>query len=218
MIKFSLTELETARRNPAGFARTLIEKSSSKERFSFSIYQAWQNAVLYWHKINDDARALEYLREALTKFRTIARNENAQLERMRKLTSYIRSHRNLKYSFMEGRKIVSIPIYNDVLLTGRIPIINLNSNGGYSIVFFSKGSASWDDQLKLPITQSFFAETAFGCDPSNVEVGIFSYNDERYYLKTYGQKDIRKCMSELSKIGKKIYETTVSNASNRLRV
>ncbi|MFH1648440.1 MAG: hypothetical protein ABIA11_01750 [Patescibacteria group bacterium] len=206
MIKFSITQLETARRNPVVFARNLSSKNSLGG-FSYSRFAAWQNAIFYWHKTDDQSQARDYLSNAMQKFLSVLRSGHQLAQYVHKFDSYIRSHKDLGFSFVEARKRISLPINEDVTLTGQIPIINLNGKLGYSIIFFVKEGTGWDGQLKFPLLQSFFANTIFGCELSEIEVGIFSFDKERHFSKTYNEEEVDTCLKEIYEIGRKIRKT-----------
>jgi hypothetical protein len=201
--KFSITQLEFARHNASAFAKSLTRKD--KERGgSYSSFSAWQNAIMRWHKFNDLEDSTSYLRTALDKFAFIRRNEHELVKFMLAFDAYIEKHISEQYVFMESRKRISIPIQPDLYVTGQVPIVNMNISGGYAIYFFSRNKDEWQDELRFPIMQHYFAKNVYGCDTSQIDVGIYSFNDRKHYRHCYTSKAIERAVAELSDIASKM--------------
>jgi hypothetical protein len=142
MNKISFSQLESARKNPAAFAKSLTSPSGSTPRFSK--FMAWQLAVHRYHKDKGDlSKALNYfeatfMRNFADNSKNIAEKENWILE----LHAYSTDDIKRKLTFVECKKRISIPLTSKVRLGGELPLIKMNSRGGYSIYFFSRGSVS----------------------------------------------------------------------------
>lgn len=87
-------------------------------------------------------------------------------------------------------------------LSGQAPIIYLNSRLTYSIYFFSKTSRNWEDELRFPIIQHYFAKEVYGVETSEIEVGIFALDVEKHLQKSYSKAEIKKAINELNSVGK----------------
>lgn len=200
MIKFSITKLESARKNPLSFARSLKQGLSSGN-FTYSKYMSWQNAVFNYHKSQDERHAIHYLINALLKFKSIQRDKRELQEYIQKLQLYISDHHSMGNYFVESRKRILIDAHPHVKITGQVPIINMNPNLGYRIYFFSKEVFNWENELRFPLIQYYFAEHVFGCELSELEVGIYCFETSAHYQKSYSKMNVTDALEETLKIG-----------------
>jgi len=161
-----------------------------------------------YHKINDENEAIRILTEKMEdKFITVRRSKKELNMYIDKFGEYLISHRNKGYYFNASRKRISIPIYRDVSISGVVPIINIASHQGHAIIFFVKNYFDWERQIKFPLLQSHFAEKIFGCNISDIEVGIYCFETDNHYTKSYSKNEIDNALDESGHIGRIISTT-----------
>ncbi|MGE3523187.1 MAG: hypothetical protein AB7I96_10005 [Candidatus Dadabacteria bacterium] len=207
MIKISLSQLEEVRSNPHNFSQ-ILQDATTQRYGGRSKFQVWQDGIHLYHKINDENEAIRVLTEKMeNKFITISRSKKELNMYLDKFDKYLISHRNNGYYFNASRKKISIPIYKDVSISGIVPIINMASHQGHAIIFFSKKDFDWESQIKFPLIQSYFAEKIFGCNISNIEVGIYCFETDEHHTKSYTKNEIRNALDESRNIGSIVSKT-----------
>lgn len=204
MNKISFSQLESARKNPAAFAKTLTAPSGSTPRFSK--FMAWQLAVNRYHKERGDlSKAINYfeatfMRNFADNSKNIAERENWILD----LQAYSTDDIKKKLTYIEHKKRISIPLTNKVRLGGELPLVKMNNKGGYSIYFFSRDSTLWEGELRFPIIQNYVASTLYEVDLSEVEVGVYGLDLRKHLQRSYTQKEVDDAEKELKAIGKTV--------------
>ncbi len=204
MNKISFSQLESARKNPTAFAKSLTAPSGSNPRFSK--FMAWQLAVNRYHKEKGDlSKAVNYF-EA-TFMRNFADNSKNTAERedwILDLQAYSTDDIKGKLTYVEHKKRISIPLTSKVRLGGELPLSKMNNKGGYSIYFFSRESTLWEGELRFPVIQNYVASTLYGVDLSEVEVGVYSLDLKKHLQRSFTQKEIDEAEKELKAIGKAV--------------
>jgi hypothetical protein len=201
MKKISFSQLESARKNPAAFGKSLSMPSTGTPRFSK--YMAWQLAVYKYHKEkNNLSKAISYFES--TFLRNFADNPKNSIEReqfIEQLRLYIENDKMKKLTFIENKKRINIPLTNKLRLGGELPLIKMNDKFGYSVYFFCRESATWETELRFPIIQNFVAKNLYNVDLSEVEVGVYSLDFKKHLQSTYSESDVQEAIKELNKIG-----------------
>lgn len=204
MNKISFGQLESARKNPAAFAKSLTTPSDSNPRFSK--FMAWQLAVHRYHKEKGDlAKAVNYFET--TFMRNFADNYKNNAERedwILDLQAYSTDDIKRKLTYVEHKKRISIPLTRKVRLGGELPLIKMNNKGGYSIYFFSRDSTLWEEELRFPVIQNYIASTLYKVDLSDVEVGVYCLDLKKHLQRSYTQREIDDAEKELKEIGKAV--------------
>lgn len=205
MKSFSITKLETARKSPANFA-ALLKSPSAQGGFGKSKYADWKNAIYYFHKTKDLAKTLDYFEKFFQKHFKNNRANTKDFEKYTKLIeTYVSECKNENLNFVEAKKSIDLLIIKDKLeLTGQAPIIYLNNKLSYSIYFFTKTSKDWEDELRFPVIQNYFAKEVYGVDVSEIEVGVFTLDLGKHLQKSYSKTEIKKAVDELNSIGNTI--------------
>jgi len=204
MKKIAFSQLEAARRNPTAFAKALAESGASTARFSK--YMAWQNSVFHYHKQRGDlAKAIKYFEATFVK--NFADNSANRAERenwIKELEGYSIDEVRRRLTYVEHKKRVTIPINAELRLGGELPLIQMNTKGGYSVYFFSRDSSGWDQELKYPILQYHVARVLYNVRPDEVEIGVYSVADQRHLQHSFSRRDIRQAIQELDDLGSEI--------------
>jgi hypothetical protein len=204
MNKISFSQLESARKNPTAFAKSLSSPSGGTPRFSK--FMAWQLAIHHYHKERGDlSKAVNYFET--TFIRNFADNSKNTAERedlIVELQAYSNDNIKKKLTYVEHKKRINIPLTSKIRLGGELPLIKMNNKGGYSVYFFSRASTLWEGELRFPVIQNFVAETLYNVDLSEVEVGVYAVDFRKHLQRSYTQKEVDDAVKELNAIGKAV--------------
>lgn len=204
MNKISFSQLESARRNPAAFAKALTNPSGSNARFSK--FMAWQLAVNRYHKEKGDlSKAVNYFETTFMRnFADNPKNASEREDWILKLQAYSTDNIKRKLTYVEHKKRVNIPLTSKVRLGGELPLIKMNSNGGYSIYFFSREDTDWEGELRFPVIQNYVALTLYNVELNEVEVGVYSLDSQKHLQRSFIKKEVDEAEKELKEIGKAV--------------
>lgn len=204
MNKISFSQLESARKNPTAFAKSLSSPSGDTPRFSK--FMAWQLAVNHYHKERGNlSTAVNYFET--TFMRNFADNSKNTAERedwILELIAYSDDNIKNKLTYVEHKKRINIPLTSEVRLGGELPLIKMNNKGGYSIYFFSRESTLWEGELRFPVIQHFVATTLYNVALSEVEVGVYSLDFQKHLQRSFTSKEVDDAVKELKAIGKAV--------------
>ncbi len=204
MKKISFSQLESARNSPAAFAKSLKDENTSVPRFSK--FMAWQLAVYHYHKERGNlSKAINYfeslfMRNFVDNAKNIADRENLLLE----LQAYSTDNEKRKLTYIEHKKRINIPLTSKLRLAGELPLIKMNNRGGYSVYFFNRQSAHWEEELRFPIIQHFVATTLYNVDLNEVEVGVYSLDFQKHLQRCYSNYEVDEAVQELQSLGQTI--------------
>lgn len=202
MNRFSISQLENARRDPISFAKSL--SSASQGYGSFSRYMAWLFSVYNFHK-HDLQAALAYFDAVFNRnFVPSPINKAKYEDYVQLLHVYSQEYDKLNLNFVEYRKRLEIILTDKVKISGELPIISMNDKLGYTLYFFIKESNKWQTELKFPVVQDYIANSVYGVSLAAVDVGVFDIEAEKFSLKTYSNSDVTDAINELKSLGKKI--------------
>lgn len=204
MNKISFSQLESARKNSAAFAKSLNAPSGSTPRFSK--FMAWQLAVSCYHKERGNlSKATNYFEATFMRnFAATSKNTVERENWILDLQAYSTDDIKKKLTYVEHKKRISIPLTSKVRLGGELPLIKMNNKGGYSIYFFSRESTLWENELRFPVIQNYVASTLYGVDLSDVEVGVYSMDLKKHLQRSFTQKEVDDADKELKAIGKAV--------------
>lgn len=205
MKKFSITHLEEARRNPSLFAKSLLNpKVNSSGFFGRAKFIRWQDAINEFHRTNDIIKAYDYLEKSFSHYSSNPKNRVDYNMYLDSLEAYYKQYQKNGYVFLKSETL-KITLNDKVLISGRVPLTFMKMAGGFSVFFFSKVTQGWDCELRFPIIQDHFAKNVYGIDSENVDVGIYSIEDNRFISKTFDHVEITGASIELKQIGDQIF-------------
>ena len=85
------------------------------------------------------------------------------------------------------------------MLTGKIDRFDLQDPIGYRATAIQLTPQNWKDELRWPLIQKALAND-MGCAPSDVEIGVFSFDDGRYGYQVYSDADISAAEAEAESV------------------
>ncbi len=207
MRKFSITQLELARKNPKQFANNLKATGGSKPSFfGREKFMRWQDSVSEYHKQNDLASAVSYLEKVFSNRADNSKNRKEVAQLISSLDSYVKEFLKKGFTVMDFRKRIHIDLNTKVFISGQVPVTYMNPKGGFSVYFFSQGGLGWESELRFPILQKYFAEQIYGTELESIEVGIFSTATDNFFQQVYTEDEVKDAAKELNKIGKTIFD------------
>ena len=136
MKKISFNQLESARKSPKAFAKSLDNPDGSTPRFSK--FMAWQLAVFEYHKQKSNiSKAISYFESLFSRnFADNPKNKIEKEEWIEQLEAYTLDEVKKKLIYVEHKKRISIPLTGKIRLGGELPLIKMNNRLGYSVYFF----------------------------------------------------------------------------------
>jgi hypothetical protein len=206
MNKISFGQLESARKNPTAFAKSLKDGGSSIRFKKPPKFTIWKNAVYHYHKEkNNLSKAINYFQNSFLKhYADNRRNELECANWILELQEYANNETKERLTCCDRKVRVNIDLTSKLRLGGELPLIKMNNKGGYSIYFFSRESTLWEDELRFPVIQNYVASTLYNVNLNEVEVGIYSLNLKNHLQRSYSKKDINEAVKELNVIGKTV--------------
>ncbi len=207
MSKFSITQLEFARKNPIQFAKNLKAAAGIKPSFfGRGKFTRWQDAVGEFHKQNDLAKAINYLEKSFSNRADNSKNRNEVIRFISSLDAYVSQFKKKGFTLLDRRKNIHIDLNAKIFISGQIPITYMNTKGGFSVYFFSQSSIGWEGELRFPIIQKYFAEEIYGVDLDKIEVGIFGIDNDKFSQQIFLESEIKDAEKELNKMGKLMFD------------
>lgn len=201
MSNFSITQLESARRNPAEFAKA-ISSSTKEEKTPFNRYpqsMRWLNAISRYHNTNDINQAINYMESWFDTRKDNAPNRRALRKFMEALGNYEHNIAAKGYNLINSRESINIVI-RSVTITGIIPVIYMKPSEGFAAYFISRKNITWAEELKYPIIQNYIATHIFNIDPIIIDVGYIDFTTGDLHEACYSKRQIKEAQDELKNV------------------
>lgn len=206
MPKFSITKLEIARTNPALFASQLKNAADGGGFPVKSRFVDWQRSIYHYHNTQDHNQAISYLTNAFkSHFKDTPKNDLLLEEHIVKLQCYLNDLKKKGLVFNDKNRKLVLPLTSRLEMTGLIPMIYLDLNGGYAAYFFQKTEDYWQEKLKFPILQNYIASQIYGCTNAQIRVGVYAFEAEEHFSKCFTDTEVNDALTELNDLG-----TTIS--------
>ena len=204
-MKFSITNLEKARRNPVEFAKMLSGKNSAENNFGgYPKSMRWLNAVCEFHKNGKLSDAFESIDEGFSRRKNTAQHRRELEMFYQSLDKYKTATAGRKLSLLKSREPIHIKVNPQIEISGIIPLIFMKPAGGFSAYFISLNNTAWRSELKFPVIQSFVAEKVFKTNVEEIEVGYIDYFTGEFNETSFSAAEGETSAKELESIGKTI--------------
>lgn len=205
MKKFSITALETARKNPTDFGKTLKEGKTSESGFGgYPKSMRWLNAICKYHERQDIAEAILSLEKGFSNRKDTAKNRQELETFVEALSIYESKVKKERLSLIKSREPVSLVLTPLLKITGQIPIIFMKPKNGFSAYFIARENATWETELKYPIIQNYIANNIFSCETNDIDVGYINYYTGEFHQFSFSLSEIKSAIKELKIIGESI--------------
>ena len=203
MLKISLTELETAKKDPVAFRAKHEDKGRGGGRSS--IYMTLRNAIFEYHKTSNFTNGMNYLESHLEQFSDHAKCQKA----VDHLQWYGEEYQKLNWPLIQTRVNIVIPLstqYADSLrLSGQISRLDINPIEGYGAWLFRKeGADGWENELQMPIIQNAVGVLLGMTVKPKVVVGIVSFAERIMGFREYSEVEVAKAHIDLEAIFKQM--------------
>ena len=204
-MKFSITNLEQARRNPAEFAKLFEGGESQEKKFGgYPKSMRWLNAVCEFHINNDLSDAFDALEKGFSGRKNTAQHRRELQTLLKALDNYKNEATKRNLSLIKSREKIYIKVNMKVEIVGMIPLIFMKPASGFSAYFISPGNPAWKSELKFPVVQLFVAETVFKTTAEEIDVGYINYLSGEFNETCFSPSEIAVSGKELETIGQTI--------------
>jgi len=204
MNKLSIAKLETARKNPKEFAKSLL-KASDQSGFGYPKSLRWLNAICNWHEGHKEADAVKELEKAFSKRKDTPKNRAEVEDLVTALESYFKEFNRRGFHLVKSRERIQFEINKILQLSGQIPLLHMKPDRGFAAYFITDNSdQTWKEELRFPIVQRYLANDLLGCDAKDIDVGIVDYYTGEISETSFEPEYLESCFQELKSIGRKI--------------
>lgn len=204
MTKFSITQLEVARANPAAFAKLLKAGQAAPSGFGYPISLRWLNAVTMYHESGKIGDAYSSIDAALRHRKDSAANRRQMAKLLTSLSEYEKMIKGSNYHLIKSREGIDLQLSLKLRISGQIPLIYMKPDDGYAAYFISKSSPNWRNELKFPVLQYYLGRTVFNTEPKLIEIGYIDYLSGEFNEECFSSKELKEAESELKKMAAKI--------------
>lgn len=204
-MKFSITNLEKARKNPVEFAKMLKSGKTSENEFGgYPKSMRWLNAVCEFHKNGKLGDAFEAIKSGFSGRKNTAQHRRELQMFYNSLDKYKTDVIGRKLVLLKSREKIHLKVNPQVKVAGIIPLIFMKPTSGFSAYFISLDTPAWRSELKFPIIQTFVAESVFKTNVEEIEVGYIDYYTGEFNETAFSVAEINSAVKELESIGETI--------------
>lgn len=204
-MKFSITDLEKARRNPAEFAKNLKNADPSENKHGgYPKTMRWLDAVCAFHQNGDISEGFDKLEQGLGGRKPTKKHRTELETLLTALNEYKGEVTKRKLSLIKSREKIRLNINSEVEVSGIVPLIFMKPASGFSAYFISLNNTAWRNELKFPVVQSFIAETVFKTNVEEIEVGYIDYLTGEFDETSFSASELVAAHQELNCIGETI--------------
>lgn len=203
MKKFSISNLESARKNPSDFGKTLNKGDNPNSVFNRPKSVRWLDAVKVYHNTLNLSNAINGLERSFSNRKDTPKNKREVETLIFALEHYVFEHNKLEYIHLESCHSIEIILSPKVKITGWIWLINMTNTGGRTgyVVTNKVIDSTWESELRFPIIQNYIANNIYGCEMDEVEVGVIDFTTGQHHHTTFSSEEIEDALSELDSIG-----------------
>jgi hypothetical protein len=162
--------------------------------FAPSYFNALRDAVFVFHKPGGNVPAASsYLEERLDYFKNQRRSQQMTDQFDWYVTDF--AQRDLVTFQTRLNVVLPLPAWAPPGLTcsGQISRVDMVLSGGYAAwMFRARDPAGWADQLQMPLAQWALATLVLGAPPSEVSMGLVSFEEGFVDSRIYSDEEIDK--------------------------
>lgn len=205
MKQFSITQLETARKNPQSFGKNLKDAKASENTFGgYPKSMRWLNAICIYHQNENISDAILSIENSFSNRKDTLKNRNELEGFINSIVSYESETKKRNLIFIKSRERINLILNNQIKVTGIIPLIFMKPTTGFAAYFISKSNANWQSELKYPIVQNYVAKYVFDSEIKNVDIGYIDYFTGELIEDCFSLSSISSAKEELQMIGEEI--------------
>ena len=195
-MRFSHSRLEEARQNPKKFKNSLEGESGFSGRPGR--YRYWQYATRKYHNEGMEA-AEKHLMGLFSKFAQNRKSDRLLEEFILYLHTYANDYEELGNEVFKIGDNLKLEINYNNTIGGEIHRLDFRIKGGYEIYLMIKEDFIWENELRFPLIQHFYAEQ-LGCQYSEIGVGVYCFELGEHVIHKYSEDEIEKALIEVDRI------------------
>ena len=191
------SQLEEARKNPARFGKGY---SSGRGGFNSRNFRTFlSTAVGQFHRGSSKQAVVDAFTKKCEDKLKLQAHFAARLKHYRNiLEAYCDSYASQGCQFIEVKKPTRLAI-GPHLLRGRVDRFDMRIPTGYRATTTQLERSQWQSELRWPLIQKAIA-TELGAPTSEVEVGVFCYDDASYGYRIFNDAEIAAAEAEAGTI------------------
>ncbi len=204
MISISCSALESARVNPKALAQQMLSKGGS--RGSRGMFTSWQDHIRSIHSRDiEPAVAFMNLQQSFLRFASNPMNYAKQEYLLDHFYPYLDKVKLSRLSYLESKRRMKWYLVTDSKLGGELPYIFKNETG-FVACYFTEKDFNWKTELRFPIIQRYLSANHLGCDERDIQVGIYSLEQNAFQLQNYSNDDVEAAINETKGVILKVIE------------
>lgn len=205
MIRVTVSQLENARHNPAGFGQALAETDKAGGGGNRGMFTYMTDVIRLVH--TGTLNRSDAVRELHTKFLrfNITRENKVKQDRLvEQMIRYLDLFEKNKFRFIDGTHRIHWDITTDVALTGLTPWVVKKGEEYFSYLLAEK-TFDWRAQLRFPLYQQYLTEHTVECDSKALKIGLYLADSNRFDFKIFSVRELRMAVDEAGQIFTEMY-------------
>jgi hypothetical protein len=196
-MNLSFSQLERARKNPARFGGNYSGAAGFYNSKNFRTYLL--AAISAFHRGDSKQQILSVFEAKSRAKLTLLRDFEVRLAQYKKIIrAYCDGFTSQGCQFVESNKPTSL-VLGTHKLKGKIDRFDLKVTGGYRATAGQLHDFDWQSELRWPLIQRAIAHE-LNCPNSEVEVGVFCFEDGKYEYVSFSDADITAAESEAADV------------------
>jgi hypothetical protein len=196
-MRLSFSLLDSARRNPARFGQSFSAQSGFPRRANFRLYLS--SSISRFHGGMTKQQVQDYFISKCNEKLQDQRHFHARLSHYTGvLGRYCDGYARQNCRFVESNKRVVLHVGHHEL-SGRVERFDIRLPDGYRATATQLERDEWRTDIRWPLIQSAIAQE-FGRPPSEVEVGVFCFENGRYDYDTFSEAEIAAAVTEAESV------------------
>jgi hypothetical protein len=196
-MRLSFSQLEAARKNPARFGSRFSGGGGYFNSNNFRTYLL--AAINRFHRGESKKQVLHFFEEKCRTKLGLRRQFQGRLAHYLKvLGDYCDGFSAQGCQFVESHKSTSLVLGNH-MLTGKIDRFDVRIPTGYRATAGQLRETDWESELRWPLIQKAIAQE-INCPATEVEVGVFCFENGRYEYRTFTPTEIAAAQNEANSV------------------
>lgn len=193
-MKLAFSQLESARKNPARFASGF--SGTGGGYFNSNNFRTYLLAAINrFHRGESKKQVLDFFEDRCRTKLALRRQFKGRLAHYtRVLSDYCEGFPSQGCQFVESNKVTSL-ILGTHTITGKIDRFDVRIPTGYRATAGQLYETDWGSELRWPLIQQAIAQE-INCPATEVEVGVFCFENGQYEYKTFTAAEITAAQSE----------------------
>jgi hypothetical protein len=193
----AFSQLEVARKNPTRFGKSYSRGPGHFNSRNFRTFLS--TAVSQFHRGSNKQVVVDAFTKKCEDKLKLQAHFAARLKHYQKiLAAYCDSYGSQGCQFVEVKKPTLLAL-GPHLLRGRVDRFDMRIPSGYRATTTQLERSNWETELRWPLIQKAIA-TELGSSASEVEVGVFCYDDGSYGYRIFTDAEIAAAEVEAEKV------------------